>query len=93
VEKQTTYRFNVTVTDTHGASATSETQVTQKPAATADNPQWISSKTYPKPCVKVSYQGKQWMNGWWTVGNVPGVDGTWGVWREIGDKNMHASCK
>jgi len=93
VEKQTTYRFNVTVTDTHGASATSETQVTQKPAATADNPQWISSKTYPKPCVKVSYQGKQWMNGWWTVGNVPGVGGTWGVWREIGDKNMHASCK
>ena len=60
---------------------------------TADNNSWKQEKTYPNPCVKVTYNGKTWLNGWWTVGDKPGTGDEWAVWRELGAKNMHAACK
>ncbi|MCC3704522.1 M66 family metalloprotease [Rouxiella badensis] len=56
-------------------------------------PAWDSAKTYTKSCVKVSYNGKVWLNGWWTRGEKPNNSGEWGVWRQEGSKNMHLSCK
>lgn len=93
VSQKTLYSFEVTVTDVKGAYATRAVSMTQQPEVTSTVPAWDRSKTYPKPCVKVSYQGKEWFNGWWTVGNIPGSDGTFGVWREMGAKDMHAACK
>lgn len=61
------------------------------PPVTGDS--WDKNKTYATPCQKVTYNGSEWFNGWWTVSNVPGADGEWGVWRKTGDSKMHASCK
>lgn len=55
-------------------------------------PAWDSNKAYDKLCSKVSYDGKEWMNGWWTQGDVPGAAGDWGVWRVKGASNMHPGC-
>ncbi|MCG5130324.1 M60 family metallopeptidase [Enterobacter mori] len=56
-------------------------------------PQWDSNKVYSSPCAKVSWQGNIWMNGWWTQGSKPGVDGDWGVWRKVTASNIHSQCK
>ncbi|CAI2002817.1 Alkaline protease precursor [Serratia quinivorans] len=58
----------------------------------ASAPTWDSSKAYDKLCTKVTYDGKEWMNGWWTQGDVPGAAGEWGVWRVKGAANMHPGC-
>ncbi|MFN1144354.1 S8 family serine peptidase [Serratia quinivorans] len=58
----------------------------------ASAPSWDSSKAYDKLCTKVTYDGKEWMNGWWTQGDVPGAAGEWGVWRVKGAANMHPGC-
>ncbi|MCU5772727.1 lytic polysaccharide monooxygenase [Erwiniaceae bacterium BAC15a-03b] len=54
---------------------------------------WDKNKTYATPCNKVTWNGAEWMNGWWTQNNQPGADGEWGVWRKVGDSRMHAMCK
>lgn len=53
---------------------------------------WDSNKAYDKLCSSVAYDGKEWQNGWWTRGDVPGATGEWGVWRIKGAANMHPSC-
>lgn len=53
---------------------------------------WDASKTYIL-CDKVSYNGKVWVSGWWTRGDIPTNSGNWGVWRLAGVDNMHAGCK
>lgn len=53
---------------------------------------WDSNKAYDKLCSSVAYDGKEWQNGWWTRGDVPGAAGEWGVWRIKGADNMHPGC-
>ena len=53
---------------------------------------WDSNKAYDKLCSTVAYDGKEWQNGWWTRGDVPGAAGEWGVWRVKGAANMHPGC-
>ncbi len=93
VKQKTLYGFEVTVTDTVGAYDTRTVSMTQQPAAVSSTPAWERSTTYKLPCVKVSYQGKEWLNGWWTQGDLPGAGGTWAVWREVGSSSMHGICK
>lgn len=54
---------------------------------------WNAATVYKTPCTKVTYQGKEWLNGWEIRGIAPGSDGQWGAWREVGVSNMHAMCK
>lgn len=54
---------------------------------------WEQNKIYATACTKVVYDGNTWLNGWWSRGNKPGLDGEWGVWRKEGAKNMHKICK
>lgn len=56
-------------------------------------PAWDVGKTYAQPCNRVTYNGKIWLNGWWTSGDLPDNSGQWGVWRQEGDTNMHGSCR
>ncbi|MGU3524160.1 PKD domain-containing protein [Enterobacteriaceae bacterium C23F] len=93
VKNQTSYRFRLTVTDTHGAHSSQETDVLQKVKPAGGAPEWSSTKTYAAACEKVSWQGKEWLNGWWIQGTAPGSDGLWGVWRPVGASNMHDKCK
>lgn len=93
VKNKTDYQFEVTVTDSHNAFSSYRVSMTQNPETISTAPAWDASKTYSSPCDKVFWQGKTWMNGWWTKGSVPGSDGTWGVWRETGTANMHSQCK
>lgn len=59
----------------------------------SDIPEWSSTKNYAQACEKVRYNGKVWMNGWWSNNNQPGSDGVWGVWRQEGAPEMHSACK
>ncbi|WP_346763989.1 PKD domain-containing protein [Serratia proteamaculans] len=93
MNEKTDYQFEVTVTDSHSAFSSHRVSVTQYPEIISAVPAWNASKTYSTVCEKVSWQGKEWLNGWWTQGNKPGSDGTWGVWRELGAANMHNHCK
>lgn len=93
VKNQTSYRFKLTVTDTHGAQSSQETSILQRVKPTGGAPEWSSTKTYAAACEKVSWQGKEWLNGWWIQGTAPGSDGLWGVWRPVGASNMHDKCK
>lgn len=93
VSQQTSYRFKLTVTDTHGAYGSQETNVIQKAHVTGGAPAWSSTKAYSTPCEKVSYQNKEWLNGWWIQDTAPGSDGLWGAWRQVGASNMHDKCK
>lgn len=93
VRQQTSYRFKLTVTDTHGAQSSQETSILQKVQVESGAPAWSKTKTYATPCEKVSYQGKEWLNGWWIQGTAPGSDGLWGAWRPVGASNMHDKCK
>ena len=56
-------------------------------------PAWNSGTTYSQPCNKVSYNGKNWANGWWTKGQAPSSSDAYGVWREIGSATMHSQCR
>eukprot|EP01055_Gregarina_sp_Pseudo9_P005748 Gregarina_sp_Pseudo_9__5747@NODE_842_length_2141_cov_804_323501_g790_i0_p1_GENE_NODE_842_length_2141_cov_804_323501_g790_i0NODE_842_length_2141_cov_804_323501_g790_i0_p1_ORF_typecomplete_len643_score114_00Reprolysin_3/PF13582_6/2_8e06Reprolysin_5/PF13688_6/0_0003Peptidase_M54/PF07998_11/0_00057Reprolysin_4/PF13583_6/0_00076Peptidase_M11/PF05548_11/0_0011PPC/PF04151_15/0_003Peptidase_M66/PF10462_9/1_2e04Peptidase_M66/PF10462_9/0_00082CBM_5_12_2/PF14600_6/0_0035CBM_5_12/PF02839_14/0_018Peptidase_M len=67
-----------------------EPPATEKPSD--DGKAWSSSTTYDKPCTEVSYEGKTYLNGWYTQGTIPGSDGPWGVWRAKGSSTMHSQC-
>jgi chitin-binding protein len=54
---------------------------------------WNATTVYSAPCQKVSYQGKVWVNGWWTRGEAPSAANQWGVWREPGSASAHTACK
>jgi chitin-binding protein len=57
---------------------------TTPPASTTCAAAWSSSKQYTTPNMKVSYNGKNYSNKWWTVGEVPSASGQWGVWKDEG---------
>ncbi|WP_442814469.1 glycoside hydrolase family 19 protein [Streptomyces sp. NBC_01808] len=44
---------------------------------------WNSSAVYWGDDV-VSYEGRNWVAKWWTLGEVPGTTGQWGVWADQG---------
>lgn len=56
-------------------------------------PAWNAATVYAQACQKVSYNGKVWVNGWWTQGEAPSVSNPWGVWREPGSASAHVGCQ
>ncbi|WP_051117545.1 S8 family serine peptidase [Vibrio campbellii] len=86
IANDTTYRFLLTVKD-GSLFDTSEVVVVQKAEVTSTGETWDRSKTYASPCHRVSWNGDEWENQWWTSGNEPGADGKWGVWRIVGSTN------
>ncbi|HHP0481611.1 TPA: S8 family serine peptidase [Vibrio campbellii] len=86
IAADTTYRFLLTVKD-GSLFDTSEVVVVQKAKVASTGEMWDRSKTYASPCHRVSWNGDEWDNQWWTSGNEPGADGTWGVWRKVGSTN------
>jgi chitinase len=45
---------------------------------------WSASQVYPRAGDRVSYEGQEYENKWWTQGEVPTESGQWGVWKLIG---------
>ncbi|MHA2878528.1 S8 family serine peptidase [Vibrio campbellii] len=86
IATDTTYRFLLTVKD-GSLFDTSEVVVVQNAKVASTGETWNRSKTYASPCHRVSWNGDEWDNQWWTSGNEPGADGTWGVWRKVGSTN------
>ena len=53
---------------------------TEKEEVVVTTPEWEEDKVYTYGD-KVSYNGVVYTAQWWTVGEVPGTTGEWGVWR------------
>ena len=53
---------------------------------------WDAGRVY-NLCDKVSYNGKVWVGGWWSRGDIPTNSDKWGIWRPQGADNMHAGCR
>ncbi|OQS32215.1 lytic polysaccharide monooxygenase [Chromobacterium haemolyticum] len=93
-KQDTRYTFQVKVSNVMGSqSASHQLLVKADNAPPPVEGSWDAAKTYAQPCAKVTYGGKEWTNGWWTKGTVPGSDGKWGVWRAVGAAEMHGQCK
>lgn len=45
---------------------------------------WNTATPYATPNMKVSYNGHNYSNKWWTVGETPTASGQWGVWKDLG---------
>ncbi|TCW87557.1 carbohydrate-binding protein [Burkholderia sp. SRS-46] len=87
------HAFRLMVTDAQGRKAEAAHTVTVRASAGAGVAAWDPKKTYATPCYEVSHAGKIWVNGWWVLGDLPGLGGEWAAWREKGVANMHAQCK
>jgi|GEM_PF-2664061 len=89
---KTTYRFSLTISDGE-LSDSAEVSVVQSPIPeVTQSPLWQAGKTYSSPCQRVTWQGAEWDNQWWTQGNEPGSDGQWGVWRKV-NSSQNNQCK
>ncbi|WP_394126813.1 discoidin domain-containing protein [Vibrio hepatarius] len=89
---KTTYRFSLTISDGE-LSDSVEVSVVQSPIPEViQSPLWQAGKTYATPCQRVTWQGAEWDNQWWTQGNEPGSGGQWGVWRKV-NSSQHNQCK
>ncbi|KOO12751.1 fibronectin, partial [Vibrio xuii] len=87
-----TYRFSLTISDGE-LSDSAEVSVVQSPIPeVTQSPLWQPGKTYATPCQRVTWQGAEWDNQWWTQGNEPGSDGQWGVWRKV-NSSQYNQCK
>lgn len=53
------------------------------PPGECDHPAWSSGEIYTGGDL-VSHNGRQWRAKWWTLGEVPGTTGQWGVWEDFG---------
>lgn len=53
----------------------------QVPIGSGSYTKWNASMIYNTGDI-VSYNGKNWIAGWYTRGDVPGTTGPWGVWKE-----------
>lgn len=96
VSKNTVYTFKTTASNALGSKNATHV-LTVKANDNGGTPPvegaWDAKKIYDKECTKVSHNGKEWMNGWWTQGKEPGSDGQWGTWRVLGSAEMHTQCK
>ena len=96
LKQDTVYNFQVKVSNSKGTQSAKHALVVKADDSGTTPPvegSWDAAKTYDKECAKVSHNGKQWMNGWWTKGDVPGTGGQWAVWRAVGSPDMHHQCK
>lgn len=50
---------------------------------TCTDPAWQASTVYVNGD-RVSHNGHAWRAKWWTLGEVPGTTGEWGVWEDLG---------
>ncbi|WP_308445811.1 lytic polysaccharide monooxygenase [Chitinolyticbacter albus] len=57
------------------------------PAPSSCNPVWNASTVYAATGTKVTYNGRNYQNKWWTQGDNPSQSGQWGVWQDIGACN------
>ncbi|WP_255987858.1 M64 family metallopeptidase [Chitinolyticbacter albus] len=57
------------------------------PAPSACNPAWNAGTVYATAGTKVTLNGRNYQNKWWTQGDNPGQSGQWGVWQDIGACN------
>ncbi|WP_162290823.1 S8 family peptidase [Vibrio coralliirubri] len=86
-----TYRFSLTISD-GGLSDRAEVSVVQTPIPeVTQSPLWQAGRTYSSPCQRVTWQGTEWDNQWWTQGHEPGSDGQWGVWRKV-NSSQYNQC-
>jgi chitinase len=53
------------------------------PPGDCTHPAWSSSQIYVGGD-HVSHNGREWRAKWWTLGEVPGTTGEWGVWADLG---------
>ncbi|GII91891.1 chitinase C-terminal domain-containing protein [Sinosporangium siamense] len=67
-------------TSSPSPSPTGTASPSPSPTGTCASPAWDRSKVYATT-TKVSHNGKEWQNQWWTQGEEPGVAG---VWKELG---------
>lgn len=98
VKKETAYQVTLTVKDKengkeHRVSHTMSIKPKEDGGKPPTGDNWDAAMVYKTPCTKVTYKGKEWMNGWEIRGIAPGSDGLWGAWRERGASNMHGACK
>ncbi|WP_308445852.1 carbohydrate-binding protein [Chitiniphilus purpureus] len=45
---------------------------------------WTAAGVYATANTKVSYNGRNYQNKWWTQGDNPSQSGEWGVWKDLG---------
>ncbi len=73
--------FKVMATDNENESSDTTVTFTVKEKVTGGDcngvEAWDASKIYPTKGVKVSYNGKVYINEWWTQGDTPGTSSVW----------------
>ncbi|TJZ73477.1 hypothetical protein FAZ21_09790 [Chitiniphilus eburneus] len=74
------------VTPTPTPVTPTPTPVTPTPAGTCAAA-WNTSSVYAAANTKVSYNGHNYQNKWWTQGDNPAQSGEWGVWKDLGSCN------
>ncbi|WP_308445862.1 lytic polysaccharide monooxygenase [Chitiniphilus purpureus] len=80
------------VTPTPSPVTPTPTPVTPTPATptptptpgTGCAPAWAAATVYAASNTKVSYNGRNYQNKWWTQGDNPSQTGQWGVWQDLG---------
>jgi chitodextrinase len=85
----TSYTYSVRAKDAAGNTSAASSQVTGKTIAgdsgtTCTAPEWKSEDVY-NGGNRVVYDGKLYEARWWTQGNRPDPNNTWGVWKFISD--------
>lgn len=66
-------------------SGTANATVTETTSTTCSAPAWNASTAYSSPGTKVSYNGKEYSNQWWTQGEQPDLNtGSGKVWVDLG---------
>ncbi len=84
----TTPKPTVTPVVTPKPSATPVTTAapTATPVTSADGcaTAWNTATPYASANSNVSYNGRNYSNKWWTVGEIPSASGQWGVWKDLG---------
>ncbi|WP_148716736.1 M64 family metallopeptidase [Chitinolyticbacter meiyuanensis] len=63
------------------------TPTTVTPVSGSCNPAWSASTVYATAGTKVTYNGRNYQNKWWTQGDNPSQSGQWGVWQDSGACN------
>lgn len=64
-----------------GTASSNPTIAPTQTTAPGTYPAWDSQLIYDTGDI-VSYGGKNWIAGWYTINDVPGTTGQWGVWQE-----------
>ncbi|MGL4916456.1 MAG: immunoglobulin-like domain-containing protein [Aeromonas allosaccharophila] len=86
------YTLTYQVSDSAGQLVTQQRNVTVKEQGAICENSWDAKKVYVGGDI-VSYNGKNWLAGWWTQNEEPGTTGDWGVWKVQGDSDCDGGNK